>query len=354
MIADKHFMTDLQPILRLLIEGRTLTEAQAERAFEILLSGAATDAQIGALLAVIAARPAGPTVDELVGAARVMRRCATPVPRPTTGPFAGAVTIDTCGTGGAPKLFNISTIAAIIVAAASDGRAMVCKHGNVSRTGRGSAELMRELGVKVDAAPHVQQRCLGEVGVCFSLAPAHHPAARHAAAARKSLGFITLFNTIGPLANPAAADRQLIGTWSHANARLMAQALARLGCKHALVCSSRDGLDELTTTDINLVHEVRDGSIHDREIDARDFGLPRRAIPQLQAADLPHAVRIARDVLAGQPSPYLEVSLFNAAAALWVAGAATDLAHGIDRAREAVHSGQAMNTLDRLVALSNA
>ena len=246
------------------------------------------------------------------------------------------------------------TVAAIIVAAASGGRVMVCKHGNVSRTGRGSAELMRELGVRIDAPPHVQQRCLGEIGVCFSLAPAHHPAARHAAAARKSLGFITLFNTIGPLANPAAADRQLIGTWSHTNARLMAQALARLGCEHALVCSSRDGLDELTTTDINMVHEVRAGSVHDREIDARDLGLPRRTIPELQAADLPDAVRIARDVLAGQPSAYLDISLFNAGAALWVAGAAADLAAGMARAREAVHSGRARATLDRLGALSNA
>lgn len=346
-------MTDLQPMLRELIEGRTLSETDAQRAFEILLSGAATDAQIGALLALIAARPTGPTVDELVGAARTMRRHATPVPRPLTGPFSGAVTIDTCGTGGAPKLFNISTLGAIMVAAASRGRVMVCKHGNVSRTGRGSAELMRELGVKVDATPDVQQRCLGEVGVCFSLAPAHHPAARHAAAARKSLGFITLFNTIGPLANPAGADRQLIGTWSHDNARLMAQALARLGCERALVCSSRDGLDELTTTDINTVHEVRGAQVETREINASELGFTRSSIPQLQAADLAHAVQIARDVLAGLAGPYLDVSLLNAGAALWIAGATPDLATGIGEARDAVQSGRARRTLDQLVATSH-
>lgn len=343
-------MSALQPILAHLLTGRPLDEARAQEAFEIILGGKADEGQIGAMLALMATRLL--SVDELVGAARVLRRHAVPVRRPDHGRFANAVLLDTCGTGGAPKLFNISTIGAIIIAAAGDGRVMVCKHGNVSRTGRGSAELLRELGVKIDASPEVQTHCLTEIGLCFSLASAHHPAARHAAAVRRRLGFPTIFNLLGPLANPAGAERQVTGTWSHDNARLIAQALTRLGTERALVFSGYDGLDELTTTAPSLVHDVAESAIASFDLDAASLSLPSATIADLQVGSLENAVGTARAVLEGQAGPCRDVCLLNAAAGLWIADAAQSLAEGLSLAAAAVDSGRARMTLERLVELS--
>lgn len=343
-------MSALQPILSLLVAGAPLDEARAAEAFEIVLSGRADDGQIGALLAMLAART--PTVDELVGAARVLRRHAVPVRRPSSGRFARATLLDTCGTGGAPKLFNISTIGAVIIAAAGDGRVMVCKHGNFSRTGRGSAELLRELGVRIDAPPEVQAASLQEIGLCFSLAPAHHPSARQAASVRRSLGIPTIFNLLGPLANPAGAERQVMGTWSHGHARLLAAALARLGTRRSLVFSSDDGLDELTTTAANVAHEVRSGRLWPAEIEVRSLGLPPASIEALRVGSLEEAVRTAREVLDGRPGPCRDVCLLNAAAGLWIADVAGSLAEGLALAGAAVDSGAARATLARLAELS--
>lgn len=344
-------MIELQPTLLALQSGRPLTEMEAEEAFAIILAGRATDAQIGALLAMVAAR--GVTVDELVGATRSIRRHATPVPRPASGPFAGARLLDTCGTGGAPKLFNISTIGAIIIAAAGGGRIAVCKHGNVSRTGRGSAELMQALGVRVDADSQTQLRCLESVGICFSLAPAHHPAVRHASAARKSLGFPTMFNLLGPLANPAGAEHQVMGTWTRDNAALLAAALHRLGCRRAIVFSSRDGLDELTTTDINFVHEVGPAGVRAFELDGAVLGLARPSLDDLRVDSLERAVALARAILAGRPGPCRDVALLNAAAGLWIGTGEKSIEEWFPVAADAVDSGRAARTLDGLVRLSN-
>lgn len=344
-------MSALQPILSTLVAGATLDEARAEEAFEIVLSGRADDGQIGALLTALAART--PTVDELVGAARVLRRHAVSVRRPDSGRFSGATLLDTCGTGGAPKLFNISTIGAIIIAAAGGGRVMVCKHGNFSRTGRGSAELLRELGVKIDAPPGAQAWSLREIGLCFSLAPAHHPSARQAAAVRRSLGFPTIFNLLGPLANPGGAERQVMGTWSHDHARLLANALARLGTRRSLVFSSRDGLDELTTTATNIAHEVGPGGITPVKIDAPTLALPGATIDDLRVASLEEAVRTARAVLDGRSGPCRDVCLLNAAAGLWIADVAGSLSEGVLLAAAAVDSGDARATLSRMAELSH-
>ncbi len=228
------------------IPAGPLCEVDAETLFEAVLSGHLDQAQIAGVLSLLAAR--GPTTDEVVGAARAMRRHVTPVPASDPGSL-----VDTCGTGGAPKTFNVSTAAAIVAAAAG---ARVAKHGNRSRTGRGSAEVLQALGVNVDAPPGTQARCLDEAGVCFCFAIHHHPAMRHAAVVRRALKFPTIFNILGPLTNPAGATRQLIGVYDEALVPLVAAALARLGSVRAMVVHSRDGLDEVSITAPTVVAEV--------------------------------------------------------------------------------------------------
>lgn len=352
---------DFTRTLQHLLSLAPMSESQTVAAFEHILSGQADDAGIAAFLSLIAARPSGPSVDELVGAARVFRRHASPVERPTEGPFRNAALLDTCGTGGAAKLFNVSTAAALVVPAASNGRIMVAKHGNTSRSGRGSVEVLRGLGVNVEADAPTQTRCLGRAGVCFSMAPRHHPAARHAAAARRSLGFSTLFNLVGPLANPAGAEHQIIGTWSHANARLIAEALARLnadkspGFWRAWTYSSQDGLDELTITDLTIVHSVgHDRPISTFELDARSLGLAPASVPDLQCRTLDEAVNAVRNVLLGHKGPHRDMVLLSVAAALTVCGCTSDLRDGLSAGAAAIDSGHALRTLDSLVRMSNS
>lgn len=344
-------MTAAADILKQLLTGQPLTERQARETFEQVLSGAWNDAQIGAMLALISARPGGPTVDELVGGAKVMRAHVTPVSLP---PGISGRLIDTCGTGGAPKAFNVSTIAAIVTVAAAPGRVVIAKHGSTSRTGRGSAEVMQALGVNVAAPPDVQAQCLQKLGLCFCFAIHHHPAMKHAAPARKALAFPTIFNLLGPLTNPAGAPRQLMGTYSRDLSEKVAHTLARLGVEKALVVTSHDGLDELTTTDTNIVHTVERGAVSTRVIDAAQLGLARARFEDIAAATLDDAVRIARDVLAGKPGPTRDMVLLNVAGALVAADAAADLRDGIALAATAIDSGAAADLLSRLVTESAA
>ncbi len=329
-----------------------MSEPLAFALFDAVFSGLVPDPQVFNLLRSLAHR--GPTIDELVGAARAMRRHATPVPLGLAANAAPLPILDTCGTGGAPKLFNVSTIGAIVTASAANGRVLVAKHGNRSRTGRGSAELLETLGLNIHASPETQGRCLREVGICFSFAPDHHPGARHAAAARKALGTPTIFNLLGPLCNPAGATRQLIGTYSEHNAALLAAALARLGAEHAMVVTSRDGLDELTTTAPNLTFHVGGARVEPREIDAKTLGFAPATIATLQADTLESATRVAREVLNGHPGPTTDIVVLNAAASLLVSGVATDMAEGVSQAREALASGRARQTLDRWIIAAKA
>jgi anthranilate phosphoribosyltransferase len=331
-----------------LLDGGTLPEGDAQVLFTVLLTGGLAEEEIGAMLAAIASR--GPTVDELVGAAWAMRAYATPIVLPQTN----LPILDTCGTGGAPKLFNISTIGAIVVAAAAPGRVIVAKHGNRSRTGRGSAEVLEALGVNIHAPPAVQAACVREIGLCFAFAPDHHPAAKHASAVRKKLGFPTIFNLLGPLVNPAGATRQLVGTYSIENAEKLARALARLGTERAMVVSSRDGLDELTTTAANVVFEVVGGQVERSDLDAASFGVARAMLPQLQAHSLEETVSIARSVLAGESGAALDIVALNAAASLRICGVCGSIAEGLPLAREAVVSGRAARVLERFVELSQS
>jgi len=336
-----------------LLGGRPLSEADAERAFETILSGRAEDAELAALLSLIQVR--GASVDELVGAARVMRRHVRRVPTEQLPP--GHRLVDTCGTGGAPKTFNVSTGAAIVAAAAGrDLGVHVAKHGNRSRSGRGSAELLERLGVNVNAEPEVQARCLLETGACFSFAIHHHPAMKHAAAVRRSLGFPTIFNLLGPLTNPAGASRQALGVYAPSLVEPMAHALLRLGAERAIVAHGDDGLDEITTTTTTRLAHVRDGAVRAETFDPRGLDLEPVHLADLGAADLDDAAELIRSVLRRdrdvRTRRATDIVALNAAAALIVGDAAADFEEGASLARAAIADGRAEETLNRLAAVS--
>jgi anthranilate phosphoribosyltransferase len=341
----------IHAVLSQLLSGAPLSTAQAEETFEQLLTGGLDDAQIGSLLSLIQVR--GPSVDELVGAAAVMRRHVRPMPWAAPPGADSPVLIDTCGTGGAPKTFNISTGAAIVAAAASP-RVRVAKHGNRGRSGRGAADVLLRLGVNVDASPEIQARCLEEARVCFCFAVHHHPAMKHAAGARRALGFPTIFNLLGPLTNPAGAKRQLLGVYDARCVPLVASALARLGTDRAMIVHGGDGLDELTTTAPTLVTHVEGGRIWAEEFDALGIGIERARSASLIARDLEDAAATLLRVLAGEPGPARDIVALNAGAALFVAGAATDYAGGVVMAEHAMESGDAARTLETLVRVSHS
>ncbi len=339
-----------------LVSGRTLSESGAESAFETLLAGGMDAAQIGAMLALVQAR--GASVDELVGAARAMRRHVTRVP---IEPGSGEVLLDTCGTGGAPKTFNISTAAALVIAGATPDvgaagvrRVLVAKHGNRSRSGRGSAEVLAALRVNVDASAEVQARCLREAGVCFSFAIHHHPAVRHAAGARRSLGFATVFNVLGPLTNPAGAQRQLIGVYAPELVERVAGALARLGAVRAVVAHG-EGMDELCTHGSTLLAHVERGAVRPERVEARALGLTGASPGELSARDVDDSAAMVRAAIgAGSDGARgaRDIVVLNAAAGLVAAQAARDLAQGIVIARQSIESGSAARALERLIQIS--
>jgi anthranilate phosphoribosyltransferase len=346
---------DPRAILLELLSGRTLNESAAELAFELLLTGGMDEGQMGAMLSIVQHR--GASVDEVVGAARAMRRHATRVP---IEPAADEVLLDTCGTGGAAKAFNISTAAALVVAGAKTGRkrVLVAKHGNRSRSGRGSAEVLAALGVNVDASPEMQARCLREAGVCFSFAIHHHPAMRHAAAVRRSLGFPTLFNLLGPLTNPAGAQRQLIGVYASEHVKRVAEALVRLGAKRAIVAHG-DGMDELCTHGVTLLAHADATSVRMEEIDAVSLGVQRATPSALEARDVEDSARLVRASIGADASHAAthaarEIVALNAAAGLLAAEAVPNLAAGLAMARESVNTGGAIRALERLVSCSQA
>jgi anthranilate phosphoribosyltransferase len=336
-------MDGFKPHLAAIAEGRALSRAEAEAAFEIIMSGEATPAQIGGFL--MGLRLRGESVDEIAGAVTVMRAKMTPVVAPP-----GA--IDVVGTGGdASGSYNISTCAAFIVAGAG---VPVAKHGNRALSSRsGAADVLTALGVNVDLAPDVIAACIHEAGIGFMFAPNHHAAMRHVGPARAELGLRTIFNLLGPLSNPAGVTRQLVGVFAEAWVRPIAEALAALGTEHAWVVHS-EGHDEITTAGPTLVGEVRGGGVREFTVTPEEIGLPRVAAAALKGGDAAHNAAALRGVLEGRPGPYRDVALFNAAAGLVVAGAAADLRAGFTQAMKALDSGAALARLDRLVAVSNA
>lgn len=336
-------LADFRSLLAHLATGAVLTEAQAEQAFEIMMSGDATPSQMGAFL--MALRVRGESVEEITGAARVMRAKALRVEAP-------ADAIDTCGTGGdASGTFNISTAAALVVA----GRGVpVAKHGNRALSSKtGSAEVLAALGVNIDADMALVKRSLRDPGIGFLMAPRHHGAMRHVAGTRVELGTRTIFNLLGPLSNPAGAKRQLLGVFSRQWVEAQARVLGNLGSERAWVVHGSDGLDELTTTGTSYVAELRDGSVRTFEITPEDAGLPRVAPEALKGGEAEVNASAIRRLLDGEPGPFRDIVLLNSAAALVVADKADGLRDGVAQAAESIDSGRARDTLARLIAVTN-
>lgn len=324
-------------------DGKALSRADAEEAFEIIMSGEATPSQIGGFL--MALRVRGETVDEITGAATVMRAKALPVRAP-----AGA--IDTCGTGGdARGTYNISTGAAIVVAAAG---VPVAKHGNRALSSQsGSADVLDALGVNIDAAIPLVEESLSAARIGFLMAPRHHAAMRHVGPTRIELGTRTIFNLLGPLANPAGATRQLIGVFHRQWTEPMAEVLGQLGSERAWVVHGSDGLDEITTTGTTYVSELKGGAVASFEITPEDAGIPRTRAEDLKGGDPTTNARAVTNMLDGAHGPYRDIVMLNAAASLIVAGAAADLRQGMEMAAEAIDSGKARATLATLIAVTN-
>jgi anthranilate phosphoribosyltransferase len=344
----------MKQTLSQLVDGKPLDLEQSVHAFARIMSGEAEPTQTAALLALLAQR--GPTVEELVGAARVMRQKLVPVQVPE-----GLTVIDTCGAGGTGStVFNISTAAALVAAAAGRPRGVaVAKHGNRSVTSRsGSSNVLEQLGVNLQASPQTLTRCLDEAGMCFCFAPAHHPAMKHAGPVRADLGFRTIFNLVGPLTNPAGARRQLIGVPSPAVAELLADALLRLDAERCLLVHSvmPDGrsLGELTTFGPAKAVELNHGMTRQYPIDPAALGLPF-SLPDSVTIETPaDSARLVMRVLDNQAGPARDIVVLNAAAALLVADAADSLEHGLELAVTAIEQGHAKQVLEQLVRLTKS
>jgi anthranilate phosphoribosyltransferase len=346
--------TPLRDVLLKLCRREDLTRDEARDAFAHVMSGAASDAQIGGLLVGMASK--GTTVEELVGAATVMREKVLPIPlddAPGAGAGAGGVILDTCGTGGDVRAtFNISTAAALIAAAAG---VRVVKHGNRSASGRiGSADVLEKLGVKLELKPEQLRRCLDEANICFAFARYHHPAMQFVASARSSLGIPTIFNLLGPLTNPGRAKHQLLGVFAPELTDRLATVLRETGSERAWVVHAEDGLDELSTIGPTRVSELRNGRVTTWTLDPKDLGLPYARLSDLQIHTIEDATAALRDVLGGAPGPRRDISLLNAAAALVIAGACPDLSEALARTADAIDSGRAATTLHALVACSGS
>jgi anthranilate phosphoribosyltransferase len=336
-------MNTLTDALRTLGDGRDLTREQSRAAVGALMDGSASEAATAAFLTAL--RLKGETADELAGAVQAVRERMVELEGPT--PSA----LDTCGTGGdGADSVNISTAAALV--AASCG-VPVAKHGNRSASGNsGSAEVLAELGVAVEAAPDVVRRCLVDLGITFLFAPRFHPALRALAPIRRQLPFRTLFNVVGPLANPARPAYQLVGVPGERQAALMARVLADLGVRRAAVVTGSDGLDEVTLAGPTRVRWVGDGSDAIEEWQPEDFGLPRVAAGELRVSGPAESAGRLRRVFAGEADPARHVILANAAAALRVAGRVGSLPEGVAVATHALDSGEAVALLDRWARLS--
>src|ERR671937_2546267 len=325
-----------------LASGRDLPREQAGAVLGLIMRGEATDTQIAAFL--IALRTKGETVDELAGLAGTMRALATPVP------CDRADLVDTAGTGGGKPTFNVSTTAALIAAGAG---CALAKHGNRSATGlSGSADVLEALGARIDLGPEAVARCIDRAGFGFMFAPAHHAATRFVVPVRKELAVRTIFNFLGPLTNPAGARRQLIGVSDARFLETMAGALARLGVDRALLVSSEDGLDEMSTSAPTHVVEVNGDRIDRYLLAPAAAGLPETAPEAVRGGRPELNAATTRAILAGDEGPRRDLALLNAGAAIYAAGRADSIAHGVEIAAEAVDSGAAERTLEAYVALS--
>jgi len=337
-------MDDLKSIIAKVATGATLSREEAASAFDRMMSGEATPSQLGGLL--MALRIRGETIDEITGAVSAMRAKMLRVSAPTDA-------IDVVGTGGdGSGSVNVSTCAAFIVAGAG---VPVAKHGNRALSSRsGAADVLSALGVRIDISPQQVSRCVTEAGIGFMFAPAHHPAMKNVNPTRVELATRTIFNLLGPLSNPAGVTRQLVGVFSRQWVLPLAQVLKNLGSESVWVVHGSDGLDEITLTGPTFVAALEKGAIRSFEVSPEDAGLKRVAGEALMGGDAAANALALRNVLEGLPGPYRDVALFNAAAALVVAGRAKDLKEGMALGTRSIDGGAAAERLKRLILVSNS
>jgi anthranilate phosphoribosyltransferase len=334
---------ELRQLIQKVSGGAALSEIEIRTALEQMTEGAATPAQMGAFL--MALRVRGETVEEIAGAAQMLRARMHGV-EVTPG------AVDIVGTGGdGTGTYNVSTCAALVAAGAG---VKIAKHGNRSVSSlAGASDVLTALGVKIDVPFDITARCVEEAGVGFLWAPQHHPALKHWATIRGELGIRTIFNLLGPICNPAGVKRQVVGVFSWHWVEPIAHVLNSLGSEHVWVVHGHDGLDELTTTGATDVAEVKDGKVTVFEVTPADAGLAPAKLSDLKGGDAKHNAAAIREVLAGKKTPLRDIAILNAAAALIVAGKAANLADGAALATHSIESGAAQRALDRLIAITN-
>ncbi|RRV68210.1 anthranilate phosphoribosyltransferase [Stutzerimonas stutzeri] len=338
---------DIKEALNRIVGQLDLTTEEMQAVMRQIMTGQCTDAQIGAFL--MGMRMKSETIDEIVGAVQVMRELAEPVR------FATEKLVDTCGTGGdGMNIFNVSTAASFVVAAAGG---KVAKHGNRAVSGKsGSADLLEAAGVYLDLTPEQVARSVDTVGVGFMFAPAHHGAMKHAAGPRRELGLRTLFNILGPMANPAGVRHQVLGVFSKALCRPMAEVLLRLGSKHVLVVHAQDGLDEISLAAPTHVAELKDGQIHEYDVQPEDFGIKSQSLIGLNVENAQGSLTLIRDALGRRQSENgqkaADMIVLNAGAGLYAADLATSLKQGVEMAHDALSTGLARDKLEELVSFT--
>jgi len=332
----------IKEAINLVVGGINLSESEMAECMKEIMEGMATDSQIGALLTGL--RMKGETVDEITGAARIMREKAAKISAPEG-------VLDTCGTGGdTSHTFNISTTTALVVAAAG---IPVAKHGNRAVSSRsGSADVLEALGIKIDLPPAKVEQCLFETGFGFMFAPLFHPAMKYAVGPRRELGIRTIFNILGPLTNPAGAKRQILGVFSGRLTETLASVLGNLGADDALVVHGEDGLDEITISTGTMASRYTQGKVENLIISPEDFGLSRGTVQDMVGGDKDENARITLQILEGESGRKRDVVLMNAAAAILVSGKAEDLRTSYAIAREAIDSGRALKKLEEIRKVS--
>ncbi|MCL5042958.1 MAG: anthranilate phosphoribosyltransferase [Gammaproteobacteria bacterium] len=339
---------DIKQALAKVVEQIDLTTEEMQDVMRQIMTGQCTDAQIGGFL--VALRMKSESIDEITGAAQVMRELASQVE------IKAERLVDTCGTGGdGANIFNVSTAAALVVAAAGG---QVAKHGNRAVSGKsGSADLLEAAGVYLDLSPEQVARCVESVGVGFMFAPAHHGAMKHAIGPRRELGMRTIFNMLGPMTNPAGVRHQVLGVFSQQLCRPMAEVLKRLGSEHVLVVCAKDGLDEFSLASPSHVAELKNGEIHEYEVSPEDVGLKSQSLIGLSVEDPQASLALIRDALGKRETDAAEKAadmiILNAGAALYAMDQAATLKEGVELASDALYSGLAREKLAELVAFTN-
>ena len=341
--GNRSDFMQIQQALQALLNKQNLTADEMRSVMRTIMSGNATDAQIGGFL--IALRCKGETVDEIAAAAEVMRELASKVH------VKGEHVIDTCGTGGdGANTFNISTTCAFVVAAAGG---QVAKHGNRSVSSScGSADVLEAAGVNLDLTAEQAAQCVNEIGVGFLFAPKHHGAMKHTSNARKEMGVRTLFNLLGPLSNPAGAPNQLIGVFAKQWVEPLAQVLKKLGSQHVLVVNADDGLDEISIASPSTIAELKDGNVTTYTVTPEQFGFERASLAELAITDAASSLAMVKAVLDNQPGAARDIVALNAGAAIYAANITDSLGAGIEKARQLIASGAAKAKFDALIAYS--